>query len=289
MRNKGITYKELCNEINKLQSMYAQSLSHWTSRFEDFLIKHDLYYILTVRYNDTDIVSNKDKAKYFGFKKELIDTVSLITKYSTDRYMRFEDYAGSLEVIVKIFKSEFEEAIEKVIDLIDNSGEKLDSSVLIFARLETYSFEEMNIWDKIELNHPGISINALKMFTLLLIVWFKKQISDIILDMYTRANVEMEDSKSISKIIGIIGHGSIARIVDYDPNDKNQWPFNDESIIDLILRKIQEFDLSENILKKLSLIGVDDYKDIDVEKLELILEVEKILKTIKDKYKISIH
>ena len=98
---------------------------------------------------------------------------------------------------------------------------------------------------------------------------------ELVSDLDTLNSMDV-DSGNFLHFISKIGIIHLFYILNYDITERNQWPFSDETVLELLARKLNEFGPTASQLAKIPILGIKEYKGISVEKLKDI----KLLATL---------
>lgn len=107
----------------------------------------------------------------------------------------------------------------------------------------------------------GLTEDSIRLFVVCLISTFGLQLRKTSLhniNIRTKANID-----SLGTFVLAINEIRLFYLLNYDINDKEQWPFNGETAREFLYRKLKAVLPTEKQIQKINMIGLSDFKGID--------------------------
>ena len=84
----------------------------------------------------------------------------------------------------------------------------------------------------------------------------------------------------INDLCNDLGINILGILINYDYKNKNQWPLNNDTIIEFINTKIKEFGYNSNTRDKIAMLGLKYYKGIPISRLESVNKLKGLIESI---------
>lgn len=192
-----------------------------------------------------------------------------------------------------LLEGRYGKTVERLVDIINEAEDKLPSDKLsnCFMSFTAESMEEAlddnELRRKLKENYD-LTSDIIRLITLCMAITLDAKRPHFDFDRHTtkytkqfgiKSFPKLEDSESAAfRIIIQIGRYTLLDILQLDFCDDTSWPFSD-NLIELMLSKIDNYIITENIVNKMKMTGVKQYKGMNIKQAVYMLLLRDLLKS----------
>lgn len=268
-----MTYKQLKGEVEKLQKQYGRVLAR-----ERRQVRHLIWYEqftqlgFAVYYPNSVDINSQIPSELFQlllrFKVFVKEYANTIETYNYKNYRVLWDQYRDTFIVKKLLDSAFGDAIDAGLKQAKKLGitNKRVEHIIEYISINTKTVYATYLKNK----YNSVTNNReFDIFIGILTAILENQ-----LGLYKRDKTIVE----LKDIVRDIDSRVLLCTLDYDPKNKNQWPFNNETAVQFMINKLYPL-VGRDRIDKIDIIGATEYKGIDIKVLRKLYGLYSVIES----------